>query len=108
MNVLAGGAFEFSDVFSGGKLNVEKGATAYFIGVSAGAALNVAGTITSDVTVYSGGVETVSSGGVVSGSAGAGTAISGTVNVLSGGKFSFADVDRGGHLNVSKGGPRTT
>jgi autotransporter passenger strand-loop-strand repeat protein len=85
-------------------VNVEKGGTAYFIGVSAGAALNVAGIITSDVTVFAGGVETVLSGGVVSGSAGAGTAISGTVNVLSGGKFSFSDVDSGGRLNVSRGG----
>ena len=57
------------------------------IAVSSGGALNVAGTVTSDVAVFSGGVETVSSGGVVSGQHGAGTAISGgTVNVLSGGE----------------------
>ncbi len=53
----------------------------------------------------SGGVETVSSGGVVSGNPIAGTGISGgTVDVLSGGAFEFAAVSSGGILNVSSGG----
>jgi autotransporter passenger strand-loop-strand repeat protein len=106
VNVLSGDTtFESATVFGGGRLNVLKGGTADFIAVSSGGALNVAGTITSDVAIFSGGVETVSSGSVVSGTFGSGTAISGgTVNVLSRGAFSFADVDSGGKLSVSKGG----
>ena len=84
---------------------MSKGGTAHFIGVSAGGALNVAGTVPSDVAVFSGGVETVLSGGVVTGASGSGTAISGgTVNVLSGGSFEHASIFSGGKLNVSKGG----
>ena len=73
--------------------------------VVSGGNLNVAGTVTSDVTVFSGGLETVAAGGVVSGSGVAGTTLSGgEVNVLSGGQLAFATVSSGGELNVSKGG----
>ena len=105
VNVLSGGSLEHATILAGGKLNLAKGGTVDHLNVSSGGTLNVAGKVTSDVAVFAGGVETVSSGGVVSGLAGSGTAISGgTVNVLSGGAFTFADVDSGGHLNVSKGG----
>jgi autotransporter passenger strand-loop-strand repeat protein len=49
--------------------------------------------------------ETVSSGGIVSGATVADTPISGgEVDVLSGGKLTFATVSSGGDLTVSKGG----
>src|SRR3984957_10287638 len=105
VNVLSGGKFEFAVVDGGGDLNVSKGGTAHDILVSSGGTLTVAGTITSDVFVESGGVETVSSGGLVTGSlAGAETLVLGTVNVLSGGKYGFSLLSSGGTLNVSKGG----
>ena len=67
--------------------------------------LNVHGKVTSGVTVFAGGVEKVSSGGVVSGASVADTTLSGgEVDVLSGGKLTFATVSSGGELNVSKGG----
>ena len=106
VNVLSGDtSFDSATVFGGGKLNISKGGTAHDLTVSSGGALNVAGTITSDVMVFAGGVETVLSGGVVSGASVADTAISGgTVNVLSGGKLTFATVSSGGDLTISKGG----
>ena len=52
------------------------GGTAQDFIVSNGGRASIQGTVTSDVLVASGGVETVLSGGVVSGSSGAGTAIS--------------------------------
>ena len=69
---------------------MSKGGTAHDIVVSTGGALNVAGTITSNVAVFSGGVETVSSGGWSAATFWAGTPDFGTVNVLSGGKYGFS------------------
>ncbi|MFX9722014.1 hypothetical protein ABTO99_18450, partial [Acinetobacter baumannii] len=65
--------------------------------------LNVAGTMTSNVTVSSGGVENVLSGGLISGTFGSGTLISaaGTVNVLAGGTGAFLTVSSGGTFNVA-------
>ena len=72
--------------------------------VSSGGTLDVQGTATSDVAVDAGGVENVSSGGVISGAPNSGTGISGgTVNVLSGGSAVFLGVSSGGTLNVSAG-----
>jgi autotransporter passenger strand-loop-strand repeat protein len=83
VNVLLSGTLEHATVVGGGKLNVSKGGSVDHLKVSSGGALNVAGTVTSDVAVFAGGVETVSSGGVVSGASGADTVLSGgTVNVL--------------------------
>ena len=72
-DVLSGGRLEFEFVSSGGMLNVSSGGTADHITVSSGGTANVLGTITSDVSVFSGGVEYVSSGGVVTGASGAAT-----------------------------------
>jgi autotransporter passenger strand-loop-strand repeat protein len=84
---------------------VSAGGTADDLFVSSGGVLNVHGKITSGVTVFAGGVETVSSGGVVSGASVTDTTLSGgTVDVLSGGKLTFATVLSGGDLIVSNGG----
>ena len=58
--------------------------------------LNVLGTVLSNVSrLTCGGLEVVSSGGVVSGRVGSGTAISeGTVNVLSGGSLRTPGLER--------------
>jgi autotransporter passenger strand-loop-strand repeat protein len=84
---------------------VSAGGTTDELYVSSGGVLNVHGKVTSGVTVFAGGVETVSSGGVVSGASVADTTLSGgEVDVLSGGKLTFATVLSGGELTVSKGG----
>ena len=99
--VVSSGGTELKTIIgSGGTVNLLSGGSFSFAGVESGGKLNVAGTVTSDVTVFAGGVETVSSGGVVSGQPGSGTLISGTVNVLSGGTFTFGLLSNGGKLNV--------
>ena len=73
--------------------------------VSSGGTFNVAGTVTSNDFVFTGGIENVLSGGVVTGSPTSGTAVSGgTVNVRSGGTFNFAAEFAGGITNLSAGG----
>ena len=92
-------------VNNSGTLNVWGGGTAAHLKISSGGMLNVLGTVTSDVTVFSGGVENISSGGVVGGDSGAGTRLSGgTVNVFAGGAAAFLGVSNGGTLNVLEGG----
>ena len=104
VTVLSGGTLAFADI-EGGQLNISKGGIAHDIFVSSGSELNVAGTITSNVSVFSDGIETVSSGGVVTGASAARTTISGgEVDVLSGGRLGFATVSSGGVLNISSGG----
>ncbi|WP_342711237.1 AIDA repeat-containing protein [Bradyrhizobium sp. B124] len=88
-------------VAAGATLNVLAGGSASMINVSG--TLNVRGKITSNVTIQSGGHEIVSAGGSVTGVTGSGTAISGVVDVLSGGSFEYATVFSGGDLNVSSG-----
>lgn len=70
--------------------------------ISNGGTLNVAGTITSNAAVFSGGIEQVFSGGIATRAMGAGTAISGgTVSVLSGGTLDHVTVFAGGELYVA-------
>ena len=103
-----GGVLSSGTAVSGGTLNVLAGGTAHNIAVSSGGNLNVAGTVTSDVVVSAGGIETVSSGGLItgqvySGSGDFGTGVQGTVNVLAGGSAAFAGISSGAAINVSAG-----
>jgi autotransporter passenger strand-loop-strand repeat protein len=85
-------------------MTILAGGSAHDFTVESGGSVNVRGKITSNVEVASGGVETVSSGGLVTGLVNSGTLVSGTVYVLSGGKFEVALLSGGGTLNVSAGG----
>ncbi|MCC8960436.1 hypothetical protein H8B02_45680, partial [Bradyrhizobium sp. Pear77] len=59
-------------------------------------------TVTSNTAVLTGGVETVLSGGLITGAINSGTGISGgTLNVLAGGSAAFVAVSSGGVLNVA-------
>ena len=101
----------FQDVFgtavsttvaSGGQEFVEAGGIAIAATISSGGTLNVLGTTTSVVTVLSGGTETVSSGGLISGTPFSGTHIAGgTVNLLAGGSAAYVGVSSGGIFNVA-------
>ena len=72
--------------------------------VISGGNVNVAGAITSHVAVFSGGIETVSSGGVVTGASDDSTVIfGGEVDVLSGGAW-LRDGVSGGVLSLASGG----
>ncbi|MGY3527526.1 AIDA repeat-containing protein [Bradyrhizobium sp. USDA 4452] len=103
MFVSSGGAAS-GTLVSGGTLDVPGGGFATGTTVSAGGTLNVTGTTSNTVAVLSGGIENVSSGGVIqgtiSGTAGTGTfvAAGGTLNVLAGGSASMINVS--GTLNV--------
>ena len=130
MNVSAGGFVEFFDFSSGGTVNVSSGGTVDFQTISSGGTLKVlAGGTDRDFEVASGGTlvvfgvantasgfsnvdvgghEIISSGGtgtgggeIVSGNL-AGTGVNGTVDVLSGGSFSYS-TDFGGVTNLSAG-----
>src|SRR5262249_9567777 len=101
---ITGGIGSGTGIFGGTEDVVAGGADRNVCEVGGGM-LNVLGTITSNVTVFSGGVENVSSGGVVTGVPNSGTAVSGgTVNVLSGGSFAFSTDFTGGTTNVLAGG----
>ncbi len=90
---------------SGGILTVFGGGTANNLTISSGGTLNVLGKITSNVKLYSGSIENISSGGSATGVPNSGTGISGgTLNVLSGGESDHTTVFSGGSLNVSSGG----
>jgi autotransporter passenger strand-loop-strand repeat protein len=105
VNVFSGGSAAHVIVSSGGTLDLSAGATADHLTVSSGGTANVLGTVTSNVAVDAGGVENVSSGGLISGAPGSGTVISGgVVNVFSGGSAAYLGVSSGGTLNVSAGG----
>ena len=69
--------------------------------VSNGSTLNVQGTRSSSISVQSGGVENVSSGGWITGQLDAGTfvAAGGTLSLLAGGSAGFINVS--GSLNVA-------
>ncbi|MHC2467869.1 hypothetical protein [Bradyrhizobium embrapense] len=100
LDILAGGSA--TNVGDAGRVIVEAGGTADHILVSSGGVLSVGGTVTSNTGVLAGGVETVLSGGLISGSSGAGTGISGgTVNLLAGGSAVFVGVSSGGTFNVA-------
>ena len=86
-----------------GSETVEAGGTADHLAVFGGGLLTVFGTVASNVTISSGGVENVSSGGLTSGVLSSGTAVLGTLNVLSGARAAFFGVSSGGLVNVSAG-----
>ena len=69
--------------------------------VSNGSTLNVQGTRSSSISVQSGGVENVSSGGWITGQLDAGTfvAAGGTLSLLAGGSAGFINVS--GSLNIA-------
>ena len=71
------------------QLIVLSGGQAHDLTVLSGGELDVLGEITSSVVVSSGGIEIVSSGGVVSGASNSGTAIHGSVTVLESGSLSL-------------------
>ena len=106
--VLSGGLLEFSSDHAGGITIVFSGGTADHLKVSSGGTLDVLGTVTSNVDVFAGGTVNVSSGGVVSGGPSSGTAVSGTLNVLSGGSDAFNAISGGGQVVVSAGGIAST
>jgi len=83
LDVQSGGTAAFASVSLNGVLNLSSGGTAHDVTVSSDGNFNVAGTTTSNVTISSGGAETVSSGGVVS----SGTRIvnGGSEDILDGG-----------------------
>ena len=65
---------------------------------------NIGGLVTNNQAILAGGIETILSGGVVTGIPNSGTGISGgTVRVLSGGEFDHGTILSGGVLNVSAG-----
>ncbi|MGY3693161.1 autotransporter passenger strand-loop-strand repeat protein [Bradyrhizobium sp. USDA 3240] len=100
LDILAGGSA--TSVGDSGRVIVEAGATADHITVSSGGVLSVGGTLTSNTGVLAGGVETVVSGGLISGASGSGTGIAGgTVNLLAGGSAVFVGVSSGGTFNVA-------
>ncbi|SED91990.1 autotransporter passenger strand-loop-strand repeat-containing protein [Bradyrhizobium erythrophlei] len=100
LDILAGGSA--TSVGDAGRVIVEAGGTADHILVSAGGVLSVGGTVTSNTGILVGGVETVLSGGLISGTSGAGTGISGgTLNLLAGGSAVFVGVSSGGTFNVA-------
>ncbi|WP_375787265.1 hypothetical protein ACE10Z_06865 [Bradyrhizobium sp. Pha-3] len=100
LDILAGGSA--TNVGDAGRVIVEAGGTADHILVSSGGVLSVGGTVTSNTGVLAGGVETVLSGGLISGASGSGTGISGgTVNLLAGGSAVFVGVSSGGTFNVA-------
>jgi hypothetical protein len=68
--VLAGGSAAFLTVFSGGRFYVSAGGIANSFTGSSGGIANVLGTVTSNVTVLSGGIDNISSGGLETGSSG--------------------------------------
>ena len=99
-NVLSGGSFEFVSI-NGGTVNLSAGAIGDHMTVSSGGNLNVAGTVRSNTAISAGGVETVLSGGLISGASGAGTGVSGgTLNVQAGGSAAFVGVYSGGTFNL--------
>src|SRR5262249_61586508 len=89
---------------AGGGTDVSAGGTAHNLVVSSGGTLNVLGDV-SAVTVLSGGVENISSGGTA-GVSGSFIGVSGTVNVLSGGALAFSTDLAGGGTNLVSGGTR--
>jgi autotransporter passenger strand-loop-strand repeat protein len=108
LNVLAGGTLYNAGVYSGAQLNISSGGTAASLGVSGGGVLNLAaggtadgfsvssgglanvlGTSLSNTRIASGGLEIISSGGIVSGALSSGNSISGAVDVLSGGTLAL-------------------
>jgi len=97
-------------VLSGGTFNVSTGGTAHDFTVSSGGTANVLGSVTSNNAVLAGGVENISSGGVVSGVPNSGTGISGgIVNVLSSGALDHATVfQRRNAERFPRVEPRTT
>ncbi|WP_375778515.1 hypothetical protein ACE103_04785 [Bradyrhizobium sp. ma5] len=100
LDILAGGSA--TSVGDSGRVIVEAGATADHVTVSSGGVLSVGGTMTSNTGVLAGGVETVLSGGLISGASGSGTGIAGgTVNLLAGGSAVFVGVSSGGTFNVA-------
>ncbi|MBR1343970.1 hypothetical protein JQ573_31265 [Bradyrhizobium sp. AUGA SZCCT0105] len=100
LDILAGGSA--TSVGDSGRVIVEAGATADHITVSSGGVLSVGGTLTSNTGVLAGGVETVLSGGLISGASGSGTGIAGgTLNLLAGGSAVFVGVSSGGTFNVA-------
>ena len=105
VDVLSGGKYGFSLHFRRRNAECVNRRDRRTISFISGGNLNVAGTITSHVAVFSGGIETVSSGGVVTGAADDSTVIfGGEVDVLSGGKLGFATVFSGGALSLAGGG----
>ncbi|MCS3446158.1 MULTISPECIES: beta strand repeat-containing protein [Bradyrhizobium] len=100
LDVLAGGSA--TGIGDAGRVVIEAGGIADHILVSSGGVLSVGGTITSNTGVLAGGVETVLSGGLISGAAGSGTGISGgTINLQAGGSAFYVGVSSGGTFNVS-------
>ena len=99
---ISGSAGTGTFIESGGTLNVLAGGSASMLSISG--TLNVQGEVLSNVTIWAGGLEIVSSGGVVTGVTGSGTADDGTVDVLSGGSLEHLSVSSGGLLTVSAGG----
>ncbi|MCP3416203.1 hypothetical protein NLM16_19090 [Bradyrhizobium brasilense] len=100
LDILAGGSA--TGIGDAGRVVVEAGGIADHIIVSSGGVLSVGGTITSNTGVLAGGVETVLSGGLISGAAGSGTGISGgTINLQAGGSAFYVGVSSGGTFNVS-------
>jgi autotransporter passenger strand-loop-strand repeat protein len=93
-------------VLSGGVLNVSAGGTVANFTVASGGSANLLGTSLSGTNILSGGVEVISSGGVVTAgtSSGTGNGVGGTVYVLSGGVLDNAVVFSSGALNISAGG----
>jgi autotransporter passenger strand-loop-strand repeat protein/T5SS/PEP-CTERM-associated repeat protein len=105
LQVSAGQTSDGVVVTADGELDVLSGGKAHDIKVSSGGVFDVAGTTTSNVTVLSGGVETISGGGVASGVTGSGTSVAGgELDVQSGGTVAFALASSGGVLNLSAGG----
>jgi autotransporter passenger strand-loop-strand repeat protein len=117
VNVLSGGSLAFSTDFAGGVTNVSAGGTADNLHVQSGGTLNDFGTITSAVTVLSGGTLIVQAGGTASGVVNRGgldlvlgTAIGATIEsggtevLANGGTVNGATVSSGGTDDVTDGG----
>src|SRR5262249_35160404 len=99
---LATGPTGSANKISGGTVNVQSGGKIDHVAVFDGGILNVAGTVLSNNTISSGGIENVLSGGSIGGGVGSGTGVSsgGTLNFLSGASGAFIAVYSGGTFNV--------